>query len=201
MPAIGTSGTTSVGGRPDGRTPAGATLARSRNLCHPLAVSAAPYIALALSGASLLVAVTSLCWTIYTAVHLNAARISVVTSHSQLIGAAPYREIFVVTVTNTGRAPTKVLNIMLGFGKRRSRLQGALPVPWRGTEAVLLTGAIPTLSSALPVTLAPGDDASLYYPADLVRRAMAEQGVTTLFGRATSSTAGSRTSSRVSVRD
>src|SRR5665647_1958579 len=55
-------------------------------------------IALAVSGTSALIAIVSLGWTIYTAVHLNAARILVAIAHENILGAGPRREVVSATV-------------------------------------------------------------------------------------------------------
>jgi len=153
-------------------------------------------IALAVSGTSALIAIVSLGWTIYTAVHLNAARILVAIAHENILGAGPRREVVSATVTNVGRAPTKVLSIWISLGPRPSRLRRLIPRRWRPSKSIFVTGYLADLSVTLPVILQPGDDATVRLPIEHVRGGLREQGRErdAVYCRATTTTAGSRPS-------
>lgn len=161
-------------------------------LIHPMQ----PEAWLNIDAGATLVAIVSLGWTIYTAVHLNAARILVVIAHENILGAGPRREVVSATVTNVGRAPTKVLSIWISLGPRPSRLRRLIPRRWRPSESIFVTGYLADLSVTLPVILQPGDDATVRLPIEHVRGGLREQGRErdAVYCRATTTTAGSRPS-------
>jgi hypothetical protein len=101
-------------------------------------------IALAVSGASALIALVSLGWTIYTAVHLNTARISVAVAHENIVGAGPRKEVVSGTVTNVGRAPTKVLSIWISLVRGRGDCSASFPAGGARTRPSLSRGAYQT---------------------------------------------------------
>jgi hypothetical protein len=156
-------------------------------------------IALCVAGLSAFIAIASFGWTIYTAVRLSAARISVSVMDGAILGAGPRFEVLTATVTNVGRAPTKVQSLWFCVGRRPSRFRRLVPRRLRRRVAVITAGYDPGLSTKLPCILQPGDDATAVLPTDVARKVLETENGDRLHAMVSTSTAGSRRSRAVKV--
>lgn len=142
--------------------------------------------ALWVAGTSGLIALASLCWQIYNALRVDRPVLKVRATHMFTVPGG--LRAVCVTVTNFGRRPTQVTNIMLCIGKRPQRF---LPRRWR-RDVAMMPQMIVALSTKLPATIGVGESLSVYYDAALVARAAKDDNVTTVFGMANGATTGVR---------
>lgn len=159
-------------------------------------------IALGVSGASAVIALVSLGWTIYTAVRLNVARIKIVAAVQHVFGVDDSVELITATVTNVGRAATKVVSLWVMVGSRPTWIHHLLPRTRRPRQAIVTRGYRTDLFPMPPVVLQPGDDVTVALPIEVIHQALFVEKLRTgarVHALVATSTAGSRRSRNVGV--
>jgi hypothetical protein len=139
---------------------------------------------------------------LYVSIWVDRAKVRVELLPMKVVGQQPGRAavpltVYEVTVTNTGRRPTKVTSIQLVLGKsfnaRFSRRR-------QRSVIAVTTSELAQVSSSPPMLLDVGDTATMYFDRAAVDAEVAKQSVTQLHARAATSTAGYRGSRAVNVQ-
>ncbi|WP_146928252.1 hypothetical protein [Cellulomonas xylanilytica] len=113
--------------------------------------------------------------------------------------AARPLSVYEVTVTNTGKRPTKVRGIHLVLGESYSERFTRFHREKERSLIAVTTDDLARVSAALPMVLDVGDTATIYFDRVVVDAAVRAENVTQLHARAATSTAGYRGSRSVKV--
>lgn len=147
-------------------------------------------LAVALAVASLIVSALSLLWSAIVALRLDSARLRVDISPMYLIAGTKSTRVVSITTTNIGRRATRLNSLWLVYGRPERHYERFLPRSLRRTVGLLLPDAAWTAANTvLPTLLDVGDQAVVFYSADVVLARASEHGETKVHGSANGATA------------
>lgn len=144
----------------------------------------------ALAIASLLISALSLAWSAIVATRLDSARLKVDIEAQYVIVGASSRRVVAVTATNVGRRATRLNSLWLIFGRPQRWYHRVVPPVRRRTVGLLIPDlAWTSFNTTLPTLLDVGDQAVVFYSAEVVLARAQEHDERTAYGSANGSTA------------